>query len=405
MYYGTPPIVTNGLVLNLDAANSLSIPNDPVKNLLYTNGTYTPSINNLTVSTTLTTIDPNVKFRISTSAYINPYTFGSFRLNIPLNVLTSGKPYTLSYNYQIISGSLFQMSDWCDTPLFNVVNINYGSYSYSSATGVRSVYDNVYKFMDFSINSSSIVDIWDIQLVQNTYSPTFTSSSRTTWFDLSGLNNTATLSTSSNSGSIPQYSFPNQRVLNFDGTGSFALVNSVWSYLSSSATETFFSVKNFVSSSGNTSIGGYDQNDTSNFSNPIVGMIAINNSTRKVFSSVIATTQVYRTVTSTTTLNTGSYYHVVLNKDTTNGVLQLYVNGVLESSTTFDTGSYAQWPTTGSFKGSDTVRLSNTLSNNTSFNTKFFNGAIPTFRVYNRILSQQEITQNYNALKGRFGLQ
>jgi hypothetical protein len=26
MYYGTPPIVTSGLVLNLDAANSLAIP-------------------------------------------------------------------------------------------------------------------------------------------------------------------------------------------------------------------------------------------------------------------------------------------------------------------------------------------------------------------------------------------
>jgi hypothetical protein len=405
MYYGTPPIVTNGLVLNLDAANSLSIPNDPVKNLLYTNGTYTPSISNLTINTSASIIEPNVKFRITTTTFIPPFTFGSFRLNIPLSVLASGKPYSLSYNYQIISGSSFQMNDWCDTALFNVVNTNLGTYSYSSATGVRSVYDSTFRFMDFSVSENTIVDIWDMQLVQNTYSPTFTSSSRTTWFDLSGLNNTTTLTTSSSSGSIPQYSSPNQRVLNFNGSGSSALVNSVWSYLSSSATEAFFSVNNFVSSSGNTSIGGYDQSDTATFSFPIVGMIAIDNSTRKVFSSVITTTQVYRTVTSTTTLNTGSYYHVVLNKDTTNGVLQLYVNGVLESTTTFDTGSYAQWTTTGSFRGSDTIRLSNTLSNNTSFNTKFFNGAIPTFRIYNRVISQQEVTQNYNALKSRFGLQ
>jgi hypothetical protein len=237
------------------------------------------------------------------------------------------------------------------------------------------------------------------------YMSPYISGSRTSWFDLSGLNNTATLSSASISSSIPSYRSLNQRILNFDGTGSFAIQNSVWSYLSSSATEAFFSVNNFVSSSGNTSIGGYDQSDTSTFSFPIVGMIAIDNSTRKVFSSVITTTQVYRTVTSTTTLNTGSYYHVVLNKDTTNGILQLYVNGVLESSTTFDTGSYAQWFTPSVFVGSNTVRLSNTLSANTSFNTKFFSGAIPTFRIYNRVLSQQEVTQNYNALKSRFGLQ
>lgn len=33
-----------------------------------------------------------------------------------------------------------------------------------------------------------------------------------------------------------------------------------------------------------------------------------------------------------------------------------------------------------------------------------FIGAIPIFRVYNRALSTTEISQNYNALKGRFGL-
>jgi hypothetical protein len=37
MYYGTPPIVTNGLVLNLDPANSLSIPVDPTVNLIGSN--------------------------------------------------------------------------------------------------------------------------------------------------------------------------------------------------------------------------------------------------------------------------------------------------------------------------------------------------------------------------------
>ena len=33
-----------------------------------------------------------------------------------------------------------------------------------------------------------------------------------------------------------------------------------------------------------------------------------------------------------------------------------------------------------------------------------FVGAIPIFKLYNRVLSSDELTQNYNALKGRFGL-
>jgi len=33
-----------------------------------------------------------------------------------------------------------------------------------------------------------------------------------------------------------------------------------------------------------------------------------------------------------------------------------------------------------------------------------FNGSIGTFRIYNRALSQAEITQNFNALKGRYGI-
>ena len=35
---------------------------------------------------------------------------------------------------------------------------------------------------------------------------------------------------------------------------------------------------------------------------------------------------------------------------------------------------------------------------------EYFNGAISTIRVYNRALYSQEIRQNFEATKGRFGL-
>ena len=40
----------------------------------------------------------------------------------------------------------------------------------------------------------------------------------------------------------------------------------------------------------------------------------------------------------------------------------------------------------------------------TSFLTRFWNGNISIVNIYNRLLTDQEILQNYNAQKGRFGL-
>jgi len=38
------------------------------------------------------------------------------------------------------------------------------------------------------------------------------------------------------------------------------------------------------------------------------------------------------------------------------------------------------------------------------FSAEYFNGVIATGQIYNRALSAAEVQQNYNALKGRFGL-
>jgi hypothetical protein len=38
------------------------------------------------------------------------------------------------------------------------------------------------------------------------------------------------------------------------------------------------------------------------------------------------------------------------------------------------------------------------------FYTNYFPGSIAVYQIYNRALSAQEVAQNYNALKARFGL-
>jgi hypothetical protein len=79
-----------------------------------------------------------------------------------------------------------------------------------------------------------------------------------------------------------------------------------------------------------------------------------------------------------------------LSKPSTVYVAKLYINGVLDTTTTSAFTSYA-------------------LNNLTTFNIggplgDSVNGNIAIMRVYNRALSAAEVKQNYNALRDRFGI-
>jgi hypothetical protein len=76
-----------------------------------------------------------------------------------------------------------------------------------------------------------------------------------------------------------------------------------------------------------------------------------------------------------------------------NGVqLKIYVNTVLAVGTVLNEPLQTPWGTNRIGRWRDT-------------DIRGFVGSIYTVRLYNRELSQEEVNQNYNALKGRFGLQ
>ena len=87
------------------------------------------------------------------------------------------------------------------------------------------------------------------------------------------------------------------------------------------------------------------------------------------------------------TIQTGSIYHAFTTFDGTK--VSGYVNGVL-----IGTSSYVG--TVGS--------STNTLEISRNFDGYRVTGSIYLVQVYNRALSATEVLQNYNALKGRFGL-
>ena len=93
---------------------------------------------------------------------------------------------------------------------------------------------------------------------------------------------------------------------------------------------------------------------------------------------------------STSTVSTGTWYNLVFTLNNTSYAKQIYINGTLDNSHTGG-GAY-----TGT--GSNSRICGQVLFGNN------FDGYLGGFTAYNRILSASEVQQNFNALKGRYGI-
>jgi hypothetical protein len=98
----------------------------------------------------------------------------------------------------------------------------------------------------------------------------------------------------------------------------------------------------------------------------------------------------------TITRNTPFCFTLTVN---TSGRISMYLNGILDNNTTILTSSLLNIIDD---VGSDFWIFSNRSAPTTP--SLSLNGSLYSFKLYNRALSQQEITQNYNATKKRYGL-
>lgn len=218
--------------------------------------------------------------------------------------------------------------------------------------------------------------------------------SGTAWTDISGNGNNTTLING------PTYNSANNGALVFDGVDDYARPTVTHSYLNSSALEVIFNSTNH--GTGYKTIFGYRHNG--GYSLPTIGSIFLNGST--LSASVITASQVYRTATFGTNISTNTVYHVVLNKNTVSGSLQFFVNGVAGTAESFDAATYAQWPTAGSYIGANELDIAKSTNTNAGqgWSADYFAGRIYKLAVYNRILTQAEIQQNFDAMRGRYGI-
>ena len=194
--------------------------------------------------------------------------------------------------------------------------------------------------------------------------------SGTTWFDRSGNGNTGTLTNG------PTYSSANGGSIVFDGTDD--IVNT--SYVSSNAfTWSVWFKTNVVSS-------GYRNIISIPTPNYILLLMDSGTPNLGFWTSDALSGQSL----STPTISVNTWYNVVFVREgnsITNGY-KIYVNSVSYGSAN-----------TGIWSTSSTISFGGRTDA-----TQFLNGNIAQASIYNRALTAAEVSQNFNALKGRFSI-
>jgi len=226
-----PEIINDGLVFAYDMGNDKkSWKGKPTTNLAKnTSGNIDWSVGQLNIPISRTTIVSNERYILTTTSL----TGSSWRMYFNPANLINGQTYTLSFKYTIISGGpTFYAGDWCDTSVTRTTTDLGNGVFYQTATGTRATYDSTYRFMDFVQSTDTVVEIWDLQLEQSAYASPYveskTSNDRTNttaiidWagkrtLTVNSLNyntdNTFNFKSQSANISIPSFNIPREKTL------------------------------------------------------------------------------------------------------------------------------------------------------------------------------------------------
>jgi len=216
----------------------------------------------------------------------------------------------------------------------------------------------------------------------------------TAWRDLSGNGNTGTLTNG------PTYSSGNGGSLSFDGVDDYTLLGNI-SQLQFERTDSFscscFTINKDINAVALSIIGnsqtapGY-KGWTFNFFNRSV--LKSNAICLALYS--IGATNYLEVQTAPNSITANLWYHVAftyIGNSISSGI-NLYINGI-NQSTIVSSNSL-----TSSIKGTENLYIGSRGAGV----GQYLNGNISNLQVYNRALSASEISQNFNAIRGRFGI-
>lgn len=206
--------------------------------------------------------------------------------------------------------------------------------------------------------------------------------SGTAWNDLSGNQNTATLTGS------PTYSSNNNGIFTFDGSTMYARISKSLTQLSIGNTYSFETVaKRSATCNGQIICGWQGYNG---------GIIILGD---KLYASDWYSNGAggwnVITVDSVITTQINTWYHSVTTFNAL-GFMRIYVNGVLAGSA--DVSSFT------ASSGNVWYRTSPPVIAGDNYAGYRFPGSVALGRFYNTELSAAQVAQNFNAQRGRFGI-
>lgn len=214
--------------------------------------------------------------------------------------------------------------------------------------------------MGTAYNAAIVSD--SLVLALDAGNPRSYSGTGTAWFDLSGLNNHFTLNNS------PTYSSSNGGTLTFSG-GSHAINSASAPTLAVAAVTNSVWFRTTTVSAGYQLLYGSSGQPKLYLNNQAAWLYQVGGATGNVVS-----------------VNT--WYNLTATSDTTG--TRYYLNGTL---------IYTQGAATWS-----TVAATYKVAQDPSGSSQSFSGNISAVHVYSRALTENEIAQNFNALRGRFGI-
>ena len=400
--FSGPKVESSQLVAAFDAANSKGF--DSKENLVTATATdFNYPFNNQIISTANdvapdgTTVLCKHDLAGATSPFLN------CRADI---TLSSGNTYTMSMYLKgttSFSASFAFVGETTNEIYANTANITTTWQRFTlTFTLVATQTSSRLQLFFASQGEGKIVSVWGAQLEGGSVATNYTSRTSATakprgitLADLSGRSNTGALTYG------PTYNSSNGGAIVFDGSNDCVVVNSNASVLSNTAyTKTvWFYVTSFASN--NNLISGGNNGRHAFWLAGTNKLQAGHNST-------------WNTVSSATSLSLNTWYHAAVTFSTTTG-WRLYLNGVLDStnsstSTVFSAydvadALFAEVPygvgygATTTFLGSGEILLGGYGTGSNAFS-----GRISNASVYNRVLSATEVSQNFNALRGRFGI-
>jgi hypothetical protein len=400
--FAGPEISNDGLVLALDAGNSKGF--DAYENLMTNSQLGTTLLNDgggVTLTTDTSIINPFGAYDGVLKCVHTTQTPGYFRRGQNMS-LTAGVTYTFSFffkNGTVVSPygqNRLNIGLLASTysPTFDETgqglnqNTPVGDGWYRQVFTFTSSYTQTYQ-VDFNqtVNQTPIGTYYlygfqlEIGSTASTYYPT-TASTKTrgsTLIDISGRGNTGTLTNG------PTYSSANGGSIVFDGTNDYVTCGNILNF----TTENFsFNIFFYLTSTTTNSVGqGPILFYKGAFnSNGYYIQLTQNNPSQAAF--ITNQSGVNQMTISSLSIVVGAWNNIFVTRSGSS--VKIYINGVDATSSAATHINPAS--------STDNFQLA-------AYSTGIFaNTRIASFQAYNRALTAAEVSQNFNALRGRFGI-